>query len=134
MVEVLQETATRIKVPAFYVSFALSPLAANASEVIASQYYASKKTTKTISLSFSALIGAAVMNNTFCLSIFMGLIFFRGLAWQFTAETIAILSCQIFIFIMTRRSALSGTHGLIILGFFPFSVALVAILEAFGMD
>lgn len=134
MVEVLQETATRIKVPAFYVSFALSPLAANASEVIASQYYASKKTTKTISLSFSALIGAAVMNNTFCLSIFMGLIFFRGLAWQFTAETIAILSCQIFIFFMTRRSVLSGTHGLIILGFFPFSVALVAILEAFGMD
>lgn len=134
MVEVLQETATRIKIPAFYVSFALSPLAANASEVLASQYYASKKTTKTISVSFSALIGAAVMNNTFCLSIFMGLIFFRGLAWEFTAETIAILSCQVFIYFMTRGSTLSTSKGMWILAFFPFSIALVAVLEAFGMN
>jgi len=88
MVEVMQEIANRVNVSPFYVSFVLAPLAANASEVLASQYYASKKTTKTITVSFTALLGAAAMNNTFCLSIFMGLIYFRGLAWEFTAVSV----------------------------------------------
>lgn len=31
------------------------------------------------------------MNNTLCLGIFFALIYFRKLAWEFTAETLAIL-------------------------------------------
>ena len=69
----------------------LAPLASNASELIASYNYAKKKTQKTISVSLAALEGAACMNNTFCLSIFMGLVFFKGLAWKFSAETLSIL-------------------------------------------
>jgi len=134
MVDVMQEIAVRINISPFYVSFVLAPLAANASEVLASQFYAAKKTTKTISVSFSALLGAAAMNNTFCLSIFMGLIYFRGLAWEFTAETIAILSCQIFIYFMTKQDTLSAGRGLLIISFFPFSIALVAFLESLGFD
>ena len=134
MVEVMQEIAVRVKISPFYVSFALAPLAANASEVLASQYYAAKKTTKTITVSLSALLGAAAMNNTFCLSIFMGIIYFRGLAWEFTAETIAILACQVFIYFMLRKDSISASQGMIIIAFFPFSIALVAILESFGLD
>lgn len=65
MVDVMQEIAVRAKLPPFYVSFVLAPLASNASEVVASMYYAGKKTRKTISVSLSALEGAASMNNTF---------------------------------------------------------------------
>jgi Ca2+/Na+ antiporter len=65
MVDVMQEIAVRTHLSPFYVSFVLAPLASNASEVIASMYYASKKTRKTISVSLSALEGAASMNNTF---------------------------------------------------------------------
>ena len=65
MVDVMQEIAVRMNLSPFYVSFVLAPLASNASEVIASQYYAAKKTRKTISVSLSALEGAASMNNTF---------------------------------------------------------------------
>lgn len=65
MVDVMQEIAVRASIPPFYVSFVLAPLASNASEVVASMYYASKKTRKTISVSLSALEGAASMNNTF---------------------------------------------------------------------
>ena len=36
----------------------------------------------------TALEGAACMNNTFCLAIFMALILFKGLAWQFSAEQV----------------------------------------------
>jgi Ca2+/Na+ antiporter len=65
MVDVMQEIAVRCHLSPFYVSFILAPLASNASEVIASQYYASKKTRKSITVSLSALEGAASMNNTF---------------------------------------------------------------------
>jgi len=82
MVDVMQEIAVRIGMSPFYVSFILAPLASNASEVISSMYYSSKKTRKTITVALSTLCGAAALNNTFCLSIFFFLIYFRGLAWQ----------------------------------------------------
>ena len=60
MVDVMQEIANKVHLSPFYVSFILAPLASNASEMIASQYYAAKKTRKTITVSLTALEGAAV--------------------------------------------------------------------------
>jgi Ca2+-binding EF-hand superfamily protein len=65
MVDVMQEIAVKCSLPPFYVSFILAPLASNSSEVIASMFYAAKKTRKTMTVSLSALEGAACMNNTF---------------------------------------------------------------------
>lgn len=134
MVDVLSEVAERAGIPAFYVSFILAPLASNASEVIASQYYAAKKTRKTITVALTALEGAASMNNTFCLSIFMALIFFRGLAWQYSAETISIILVQFGMGAWALRDKMSTTMAFIALSLFPLSVLLVALLEYLGMD
>eukprot|EP00804_Cyclotella_cryptica_P028967 CCRYP_012379-RA/>CCRYP_012379-RA protein AED:0.02 eAED:0.02 QI:157/1/1/1/0/0/2/312/558 len=134
MVEVLSETANRLGVPAFYVSFILAPLASNASEVIASTYYAQKKTSKTITVSLTALEGAASMNNTFCLSIFMALIYFRGLAWQYSAETISIILVQFGMGFCALQGKMSALTGMFVLSLFPLSVLFVALLEYLGMD
>jgi Ca2+/Na+ antiporter len=134
MVDVMQEIAVRVHVSPFYVSFVLAPLASNASEVIASMYYASKKTGKTITVSLTTLEGAACMNNTFCLSIFMGLVFFRGLAWQYTAETIAIICVEVVIAVLVQHKYMTLFRGIMILLLFPLSIALVATLEAMGFD
>jgi len=134
MVDVLSAIADRVQIGPFYVSFVLAPLASNASELIASQYYASKKTRKSISVALSALEGAACMNNTFCLSIFMALIFFRGLAWQYTAETLSILICQFVVGFFVQASDMKLSRGVLILSIFPLSIALVAGLEAIGLD
>ena len=134
MVDVLSEVAVRLNIPAFYVSFILAPLASNASEVIASQYYAAKKTRKTITVALTALEGAASMNNTFCLSIFMALIFFRGLAWQYSAETISIILVQFGIGALALRGKMTTYTGLIVLSLFPLSVVFVAVLEYLGLD
>jgi len=134
MVDVLSEVAVRINVPSFYVAFILAPLASNASEVIASQHYAAKKTRKTITVALTALEGAASMNNTFCLAIFMALIFFRGLAWQYSAETISILVVQFVIGIWALQDKMSTFHAYIIISIFPLSIVLVAVMEHFGMD
>jgi Ca2+/H+ antiporter len=83
MVDVLAEVGKRAGISPFYVSFVLAPLASNASELIAAYSYALKKTQKSVTISLTALEGAACMNNTLCLAIFMGLIYFRGLRWEF---------------------------------------------------
>lgn len=134
MVDVMQEIAVRAHMSPFYVSFILAPLASNASEVISSMYYAGKKTGKTITVSLSTLEGAACMNNTFCLSIFMGLIFFRGLAWQYTAETISIIFVEIVVAILVQSKYMTFLRGMLVLGLFPLSIAVVAGLEAIGFD
>lgn len=134
MVDVMQEIANRINLSPFYVSFCLAPLASNASELLSSMYYASKKTRKTITVSLSALCGAASLNNTFCLSIFFLLIFFRGLAWQYTAETISIVVVEIILGLLVQKKVLTMVNGLFIISIFPLSLVLVATLEHFGFD
>lgn len=134
MIGVIQSLAIKTGISPFYVSFVLAPLASNASEILASQYYAAKKTKKTISVAFSALQGAASMNNTFCLSIFMGLIYFRGLAWKYSAETMTILLIQGFMYCLTRNSVMTLRKGLVILTLFPLSITFVALLELIGLD
>lgn len=134
MVDVMQEVAVRAGLPPFYVSFVLAPLASNASEVVASMYYAGKKTRKTMSVSLSALEGAASMNNTFCLSIFMCLIFVRGLAWQYTAETIAIVVVEFIMAYLVQSDVMTTGTAVFVLSIFPLSLVLVATLEYFGFD
>lgn len=134
MVDVLSNVGERISVPPFYISFALAPLASNASELIASITYAKKKTKKTITVALSALEGAACMNNTFCLAIFMGLVYFQGLAWKFSAETLAILIVEFVVGIIAMQPTMSRATGIFILTLFPLSIALIAYLEAIGYD
>eukprot|EP00588_Corethron_pennatum_P014283 CAMPEP_0194275108 /NCGR_PEP_ID=MMETSP0169-20130528/8026_1 /TAXON_ID=218684 /ORGANISM="Corethron pennatum, Strain L29A3" /LENGTH=505 /DNA_ID=CAMNT_0039018493 /DNA_START=250 /DNA_END=1764 /DNA_ORIENTATION=+ len=81
IVAVLNEIAYRSQIPSFYISFIIVPVISNAPEIISTRFYACKKTRKSITIALSALQGSAVMNNTVCLSIFMGLVHFRGLAW-----------------------------------------------------
>merc|ERR1719401_1833068 len=83
-----------IGVSPFYVSFVLAPFASNASELLSAYTYAVKKTEKNMTTALSTLIGAACMNNTFVLAIFLALIYLQGLAWQFTAETVAMILIQ----------------------------------------
>ena len=195
------EVGTRTGIPSFYVAFVVAPLASNASELIASYSYALKKTPKSISISLQALQGAACMNNTFCLSIFMALIYFQvqrlifvqgtcshslvymkrtyhlflfgltfpslfvfqcqslvvcirrfqmplslfccsslfttrqqGLAWEFSAETIAIVLCQVGVAIASTFENQTLFSACLVFMLYPFCLALVATLEAAGFD
>ena len=50
----------------------------NGAEVLSAYAFAKRKSVRATTISFSTLIGAAVMNNTFCLAVFMALIVARG--------------------------------------------------------
>merc|ERR1712139_471339 len=108
MVDVLSEIGVRTGIPSFYIAFVLAPLASNASELVAAYKYAQKRTQSSMTISLSTLEGAACMNNTFCLGIFLGLVYFRGLAWQFTAETIVIILSQVIIGLVALTCAVQS--------------------------
>ena len=134
MVDVMSNVGSRLGVSNFYVAFVLAPLASNASELLASLAYAGKKSKKTITVSLSSLEGAACMNNTFCLGIFMGLVFYQDLAWKFTAETLAILVVELLVACIAVQRTMRLWHALCALTLFPLSICFVAGLEAIGLD
>jgi len=134
MVDVLTAVGDRTGVPSFYVAFVLAPLASNASELIASYNYAAKKTKSTMLVSLSALQGAACMNNTFCLAVFLALIYFKGLAWEFSAETLSIIAVQFVIAIFSAKDRQTLVDAFLVMSLYPISLALVAFLEAIGWD
>ena len=134
-VTILSDIGRRINVPGFYISFIVTPLISNSSEILASARYARKKTHETVTISFATLLGAACCNNTFVLFIFMTLVFTQGLAWTFTAETSVILLVEYVIVYLSQKKVQTMKDGYIALLLFPLSLALVAFLEGVvGLD
>ncbi len=129
MVDVLTVFGERINVPPFYISFIVTPLVSNASELIASIVFAAKRTSASMTMTFSALLGAATMNNTFVLAIFLALVFFKELAWEFTAEVLVILVVEILMFAIAFRKNFPSYLAWIVLALFPLSIIFVYILE-----
>lgn len=134
MVAVMSDIGRRTNVPAFYVSFVLAPLASNASEILAAYAYSLKKTRSTITISMSTLEGAAIMNNTFCLAIFLALVFFRNLAWEFAAETLAILIVEICVFFVATRQIQHTYWAYFLIALYPISLLFVALVEYAGLN
>jgi len=130
MCDCLSELGARTTIPVFYVSFLLAPLAANASELLAAVNYAAKKTPASITISLTSLEGAASMNNTFCLMIFLVLVFAKSLVWEFSAETLAILTVEIaFTLMCAFKRVHRGIDAIILLSLYPLSMGMVALLE-----
>jgi hypothetical protein len=75
------------------------------------------------------------MNNTFGLSIMLGLIYFRGLVWEYTAETVAIVFVQLAVGILVLWGGnMTLLIGCLIFSLLPISLALVAGLHLLGFD
>jgi Ca2+/Na+ antiporter len=128
-VDVLSEIGKRTGIPAFYISFLLAPMASNASELVAAYNYASKKTSKTMTIALSTLEGAACMNNTYCLGIFLLMVFLQGLKWTFAAETLSIMLVQFIVGAFAMRPVQKLRDGYLVLGLYPVSLVFVYVLE-----
>lgn len=135
MVDVMGEIGKVLGISSFYISFILAPLASNASEFIASYSYALKKTSKTVTISLTSLTGAAIMNNTLCLGVFLALVYFRGLAWEFSAETISILFVEACMIGVCYQKVQTLRTAIFVFSLFPLSLVIVYVLEnVFGLD
>merc|ERR1712113_1342322 len=119
MVSVIGTFSTTINVSSFYVSFIVTPIASNAAEIYSALIFAQKKTQEGISMGFSALYGAACMNNTFVLGIFGTLVYIQQLEWTFVAETLVIIFTIFVVGINGLRTTVTVWQGIPVLMLFP---------------
>jgi len=129
MVDVFSSLGRKFHIDSFYIAFVLGPIASNASELIAAINYSRKKTIRTATIGCESLVGAACMNNTFCLMIFMIIIFAKRLVWRFSAETLSILAVEICMLIFAIRPTQRLFFGIFIILLYPLSIGLVYLLE-----
>ena len=114
----------------FFASFVLTPFASNASELVSSLYFASKKRKKNISLTYSQVYGAVTMNNTMCLGLFMVVMRAQGLEWTFSSETLTILLVTLLVgYLGASRETFKSRLAVPVLALYPLSIALVCFLD-----
>eukprot|EP00274_Cyanoptyche_gloeocystis_P006906 CAMPEP_0196654100 /NCGR_PEP_ID=MMETSP1086-20130531/3774_1 /TAXON_ID=77921 /ORGANISM="Cyanoptyche gloeocystis , Strain SAG4.97" /LENGTH=547 /DNA_ID=CAMNT_0041985659 /DNA_START=29 /DNA_END=1673 /DNA_ORIENTATION=- len=131
LVDTISKLADKLRVDPFFVAFVLCPIASNASELIASVIFASRKTKKSINLTYGALYGGACMNNTLCLGIFLAMVYFRALAWDYSAEVACILVVELVVgAVALAGDTVRSWKGLIVGGLYFFSLGLVAFLQS----
>jgi len=64
----------------------------------------------------------------------MGIIYTRGLAWQYTAETAVIVVVQLIMAILVQNKVMTSGMGLAVISIFPLSLVFVSVMEYFGFD
>ena len=72
------------------------------------------------------------LQNTFCLCIFLVLVFVRGLAWQFSAEVLAILLVEaaMCVLVLSGKNNVQPVWKTTLAGcLFPLSLVFVFVLE-----
>lgn len=70
------------------------------------------------------------MNNTMCLGIFLSIVYFRHLLWDFSAEVSVIFFATLIMgSVAAFRTTLPLWMAFIGLALYPLSIALVAFLD-----
>lgn len=134
-VDLLAEIGKRLNMSPFYIAFVLAPVASNASELVAAMQMASRRTMKHQQVALSVLEGAACMNNTYCLGTLLALIWIRQLPWNFTSETISIITIQlVMFFIVYSRKVQTLAGGFLVLTLYPISLLIVYYLKKAGLQ
>ncbi|KAI3991588.1 hypothetical protein MKX01_001055 [Papaver californicum] len=130
LVDTVNNFSTATSIPSFFISFIVLPLATNSSEAVSALIFASRKKKRTASLTYSEIYGAVTMNNTLCLSVFLALVYARGLSWDFSAEVLVIL---IVCVLMGLFTSFHTTFPLwtcsVAYVLYPFSLVLVYLLD-----
>jgi len=126
--------AEYINISPFYVSFVVTPLCSNASELVSSILLAMQKEKDKINMTYSQIYGACIMNNTLCLGVFCALVYFRDLEWYFSAEVTVIVLFELafgLIAVLYRLVyPVSPTYlGFIAIALYPISLGMVAFME-----
>ncbi|XP_074365355.1 sodium/calcium exchanger NCL-like [Apium graveolens] len=130
LVDAVDNFSSATSIPSFFISFIALPFATNSSEAVSAIIFASRKKLRSASLTFSELYGAATMNNILCLSVFLALVYARGLVWDFSSEVLVILIvCIVMGALGSVRTTFPLWTSSIAFLLYPFSLALVYILD-----
>ncbi|KAB1216626.1 hypothetical protein CJ030_MR4G007832 [Morella rubra] len=130
LVDAVDNFSDATGIPAFFISFIALPLATNSSEAVSAIIFASRNKRTTASLTFSEIYGAVTMNNVLCLSVFLALVYVRGLTWDFSAEVLIILIvCLVVGAFASIRTHFPLWTSIVAFLLYPFSLALIYVLD-----
>ncbi|KAM7251565.1 hypothetical protein ACFE04_023448 [Oxalis oulophora] len=130
LVDAVDSFSDATSIPSFFISFIVLPMATNSSEAVSAIIFSSRKKIRTASLTFSELYGAVTMNNVLCLAVFLALVYFRGLKWDFSAEVLVILIvCVVMGTFASFRTTFPVWTCFLAYALYPFSIALVYVLD-----
>ncbi|KAL6554182.1 hypothetical protein OROMI_019855 [Orobanche minor] len=130
LVDAVDNFSNATKIPTFFISFIALPLATNSSEAVSAIIFASRKKLRSASLTFSELYGAVTMNNVLCLSVFLALVYARGLVWDFSSEVLVILIvCIVMGVFASVRTTFPLWTASLAFALYPLSLALVYVLD-----
>jgi len=120
-----------VPINSFYVSFIVTPLCSNASELVSSLIFASRRKRENATVTYYQIFGACIVNNTLCLGIFMALVYFRELDWYYSAEVVAVLVVQLCIGLISYKKTFKVYLAVPVAFVYIMSLVLVYVLEAF---
>ncbi|XP_021743135.1 sodium/calcium exchanger NCL-like [Chenopodium quinoa] len=130
LVDAVDNFSEATSIPSFFISFIALPLATNSSEAVSAIIFATRKKKRSASLTFSELYGAATMNNVLCLSVFLALVYVRGLTWNFSSEVLVIfLVCIIMGGLGSFRTTFPLWTCFVAFLLYPLSLVLVYVLD-----
>ncbi|XP_060209294.1 sodium/calcium exchanger NCL-like [Lycium barbarum] len=130
LVDAVNNFSSATSIPSFFISFIALPLATNSSEAVSAIVFASRKKLRSASLTFSELYGSVTMNNLLCLSVFLSLVYARGLSWDFSSEVLVILIvCVVVGVFASVRSTFPLWTSLLAFLLYPLSLVLVYVLD-----
>ncbi|KAL2466792.1 sodium/calcium exchanger family protein/calcium-binding EF hand family protein [Abeliophyllum distichum] len=130
LVDAVNNFSSATSIPSFFISFIALPLATNSSEAVSAIIFASRKKLRSASLTFSEIYGAVTMNNVLCLSVFLAIVYMRGLIWDFSSEVLVILIvCIVMGVFASIRTSFPLWTSLMAFLMYPFSLALVYVLD-----
>jgi Ca2+/Na+ antiporter len=112
-------------IPSFFVAFVVLPFV-RFNEAYEAVTFASSKRNRTASLTLSQIYAAITMNHNLCLSVFLGVLYVRGLTWDFSAEVSIILMVSLIVGVSASfRTTFPLWTSLVAFALYPFSPLLV---------
>jgi len=66
--------------------------------------------------------------------IFLFIVYFQSLSWEFTAETLAILFVELCMGVMAFKASHNVLDAILVLSLYPLSLIIVYGLESIGFD
>ncbi|KAK9907616.1 hypothetical protein WJX75_007049 [Coccomyxa subellipsoidea] len=133
MVEAVSGFSKASGIPAFYVAFCVTPFASNASELVSSIIFASRKQKKNISLTFSQVYGAVTMNNTMCLGLFLLVMHIQRLPWTYSSEVLVTVGATALVGLLGyTHTTFRSFWAVPVLALYPLSIFAVWGLDTLG--
>ncbi|KAK9152951.1 hypothetical protein Sjap_000431 [Stephania japonica] len=132
IIDTVQNFSTAVNIPSFFIFFVVVPIGVNYREAVSTITSIRKRTQLSVSLTFSEIYSAVFMNNLVGLAMFLGIVYLRGLVWDFSAEVfIVLVVCLVMGFYTSFNTTFPLWTSLVLYMLYPLSILLLYVLTYF---